>query len=92
MESEAPKRILSEIKPEFDYYFTCWFDPSVPIEEEVQEAKAHCNTNEVVCDHQAGQEYAIVKGRGASADQNKKDVECVRSYLIDYHGWEEGEG
>ena len=92
MKPEEAKRVLSEVKPEFDYHFICWFDPVVRIEEEVLEAKKHCNTNDVVCDRQPGQDFAIVKGRGASADQNKMDVECVRSYLIDYHGWTEGEG
>jgi hypothetical protein len=85
------KRTLSKIKPELNYHFICWFDLAVPVEEEIQEAKRHCNTNEVVCNHQPGHDFATVQGTGVSEEQNRMDVECVRSYLMDYHGWEEGE-
>ena len=88
MESPALKRTLSTIKPEFNFHFTCWFDRTVKVVEEVQEAKQHCNTNEVLCDHRPDQEWAIVMGTGA---YHKTDVECVRYYLLDYLGWREGE-
>lgn len=90
MQTQSVKRILSRVKPEFNNYFTCWFDPIVHVVEEVQEAKKDCKTNQVVCDHQPDQDAAIVVARGAFVDQNKRDVECVRIYLLK-HGWKEGE-
>lgn len=97
METQEIKRTLSKIKTNHDkpeternYYFYCWFDPVVPIEEEFQEVKKHCNTYEVDCDHQADQDSATIVGRGGFADKNKRDVECVRSYLLT-HGWKEEE-
>jgi hypothetical protein len=63
----------------------------VHVVEEVREAKTHCSTDEVVCDHQPDQGTAIVKGRVHFADQNTMDVGCVRSYLLDYLGWTEAE-
>jgi hypothetical protein len=98
METQEVRRTVSKIKtlgsnkpePERNFYFYCWFDPAVRIREEFQEGRKHCNTYEVDCDHQPDQDAATIVGRGAFADQNKKDVECVRSYFVD-HGWKEEE-
>lgn len=99
METKEAKRILTKgqivnsdkQETERDYYFICWFDQAVHMEEEFQQATKHCNTDHVLCDHQPDLVTSIVMGRGRWADKNKKDVECVHSYLLD-HGWKEGEG
>jgi hypothetical protein len=97
MKTQRARRTLSKVKtdhnkPETEriYYFNCWFDSGVPILEEFEEVKALCNTHEVDCDHQPDLDSATIVGRGAFADQNKKDVECVRSRLLT-HGWAEEE-
>lgn len=94
MANQEAKRILSTIqslkgkRPESErsYYFTCSFDPTVHIEEEFRLARTNCHTHEVECSHDS--DYAMIFGKGALADQDKIDVECVRSYLLD-HGWKE---
>ena len=98
MEAQDIRRTLSRLKTdhnkpetEREYYFSCWFAPSVRIEEEFREVCKYFDTFEVDCDHQSNQDSATIVGRGAFADQNKIDVEWVRSYFLD-HGWKEEEG
>ena len=98
METQEVRKTLSKVKTlnsdkpetERNYYFNCWFDPAVHMRVEFQEARKYCDTYEVDLDHQSDQEAATIVGRGAFADQNKKDVECLRSYFLD-HGWKEEE-
>ena len=97
MKAQRARGTLSEVKtdhnkPETEriYYFNCWFDPVVPMMEEFQEVREHCDTFEVDCDCQPNHSSATIVGRGGFADKNKTDVECVRSYLLS-HGWKEQE-
>lgn len=98
MKTEKAKRTLSKVKilngnkheTERIYYFNCWFDHAVRIEEEFQEVRKHCDTFDVDCDHQPDHDSATIVGRGAFTDKNKRDVECVRLYLLT-HGWKEQE-
>src|SRR5208283_3925807 len=93
--TEAARRSLSKVwilngtRPEHqrNYYFYCWFDSRVQIEEEFREATMHCFTHELGCDPQHEQGSAIIVGRSRWAFRNKSDIECVRSYLLG-HGWE----
>jgi hypothetical protein len=80
--------ILNGSKPESErnYYFYCWFDSTVRVTEEFQEATTHCRTSEVVCNHKPEDDAAIIVGRGRYAYRNKDNVECVRSYFLE-HGW-----
>ena len=80
--------ILNRNKPEFErnYYFYCWFDPTVGFVKEFQEATTHCKTNEVVCNHKPEGDAAIIVGRGKYPYLNRNNVECVRSYFLE-HGW-----
>ena len=82
--------ILNHNKPESErnYYFYCWFDSTVHITDEFQEAKTQCKATAVVCGHKQNEDAAIIVGRGKWGYGNKKDVECVRSYFLD-HGWKQ---
>jgi hypothetical protein len=95
LRTQAVRRTLSKVKtnhdkPEADrtYYFCCWFDPSVRIEEEFREVRKYFDTFEVDCEHRSDEDSATIVGRGIFADRNKLDLEWVRSYFLD-HGWKE---
>lgn len=98
MGTQEVRRTLSKVKTnphkpesERNYYFLCWFDPVVRMTEEFEEARRHCNAYELDCDHQGYQDEATIVGRGSFADQNRKDVECIRTFFLD-HGWKEEVG
>jgi hypothetical protein len=86
--SKAMEKMLSETRRTTNgYEFKCWCEVTVDIKKEITEAKTHCHTYEVWCD-QYKKDSAIIISVGANEDQNKMDIECVRSYLLN-HGWQE---
>jgi hypothetical protein len=95
MKPQEVRKTLSKVKANTDkpesvrsYYFYCWFDPAVRIRQQFLEARQHCNPHGVDLNYQSGLDAAMIVGRSAYADQNKKDVECIRSYFLD-QGWKE---
>ena len=77
---------LTEIERDANgYHFKCRWDGELDIETEIEEARRHCavaSPSEVPVINE-DPHGAIVKGRG------EMNVQCVRSYLIDYRGWTE---
>jgi hypothetical protein len=97
METQGLRRTLSKVKTDHDrpetdriYYFLCWFDPQVKIEEEFHEVRKYFDTFEVDCDFHPGHDTASIVGRGTFADRNQIDVEWIRAYFL-AHGWREEE-
>jgi len=92
MKAISVRKTVSRLKTIHDhtFYFCCWFDPSVKIEEEFQRVRRCFDTFDVDCDHELGQQSATIVGRGMFAERNKIDVALVRSFLLD-HGWTEQE-
>jgi hypothetical protein len=85
----AMQKTLSETRQTTNgYEFKCSCEVTVDIDKEITEAKRHCHTYEVWCD-QYNKDSAIIISVGAHEDWNKRDINCVRSYLLN-HGWDTG--
>jgi hypothetical protein len=91
MEAQDVKRVLSQIKPDFNFHFSCWFDKGVDMDKEISEARMHCHVrpNDVFCS--MGEWNATIIGGEFHKKDNEKNVSCVRSYLLKHLGWMEGE-
>lgn len=80
-------KTLSEIKQDPNgFQFTCWYDATINMPEEILDAKRKCNAFDILCIYAQKDTAAVVRSLGAHDEQNKSSIEGIRTYLLK-NGW-----
>lgn len=69
------------------HWVVCEWDGSADIEKQFYEAQDYCKAFNVLLGYQPNQKHATLSGVSLSHAQNKKELSCIRSYLIQRFGW-----